>query len=89
MTLFPKVPVGMCRGRGSITQKVHSFFFFQFQKDRTKYTNLVPILVNILQQIIDRKLPTSFEYHSIPFPWLQIRILKILALLGADNQRYD
>lgn len=45
-------------------------------------------MVNILRQVIERRLPNSYEYHGIPSPWLQIRILKILALLGAGNQRW-
>ena len=40
----------------------------------------------ILKTIVAQRLPKSFEYHGVSAPWLQIRLLKILALLGQDNQ---
>jgi len=53
-----------------------------------KFKEVVPSLVSILKQIIERRLPIDFEYHKVPAPWLQIKILKILALLGVDDQKY-
>jgi AP-4 complex subunit epsilon-1 len=39
-----------------------------------------------LRQIIDHKLPQDYEYHRIPAPWIQIRLLKLLAVLGKDDK---
>jgi len=48
--------------------------------------DLIPGLVNILKQIIERKLSREFDYHRLPAPWIQIKILKNLAILGADDR---
>jgi len=37
---------------------------------------------------VSGRLPRSYEYHGVSAPWYQIRLLKILALLGQDNQAY-
>ncbi|KDO29264.1 hypothetical protein SPRG_19925 [Saprolegnia parasitica CBS 223.65] len=48
--------------------------------------DLVPSYVSILKQITEHRLPREFDYHRIPAPWIQIRLLKILALLGQADQ---
>ncbi|XP_014680274.1 PREDICTED: AP-4 complex subunit epsilon-1-like [Priapulus caudatus] len=57
------------------------------QDDPTKFKDLVPALCHILDQVLDNRLPTSYEYHSVAAPWLQIRLLKIMAILGAEDQK--
>lgn len=51
------------------------------------YKDLVPSFVSILKQITEHRLPREFDYHRIPAPWIQIRLLKILALLGQADQQ--
>lgn len=41
----------------------------------------------ILKQVVGGKLPIDFNYHSVPAPWLQIQLLRILGLLGKDDPR--
>jgi len=43
---------------------------------------LIPSLVSILKQISERRLPEEFNYHRVPAPWMQIRVVRILSLLG-------
>lgn len=50
------------------------------------YKRLVPSMVNILKQIIEHRLPKSYNYHKNPAPFIQIRILRILAILGRDDK---
>ena len=50
------------------------------------YRNLVGSFVSILDQIIEGKLPRSYDYHKTPAPFLQIKILKILARLGQGDK---
>ncbi|XP_014768030.1 AP-4 complex subunit epsilon-1 isoform X2 [Octopus bimaculoides] len=52
----------------------------------SQYKNLTPAFLNILKQILKRKLPAEYEYHSIPNPWMQISLLKLLSFLGADDK---
>ena len=42
---------------------------------------LVPSLASILKQIAERRLPRAFDYHRVPAPWTQIRLLRLLARL--------
>lgn len=51
------------------------------------YKDLVPSFVSILKQITEHRLPREFDYHRIPAPWIQIRLLKLLALLGQADQQ--
>ncbi len=50
------------------------------------YKDLMPSLVSILKQITEHRLPREYDYHRIPAPWLQMHILRILAILGRGDQ---
>lgn len=50
------------------------------------YKDLVSSFVSILKQITEHRLPRDFDYHRIPAPWVQMRLLRILALLGRADQ---
>ncbi|XP_068131543.1 AP-4 complex subunit epsilon-1 isoform X2 [Hyperolius riggenbachi] len=49
------------------------------------YKDLTSSFVTILKQVVGGKLPVDFNYHSVPAPWLQIQLLRILRLLGKDD----
>ncbi|XP_013419335.1 AP-4 complex subunit epsilon-1, partial [Lingula anatina] len=53
----------------------------------SEYQDITQSLVSILQQVVSRKLPADYEYHHVPAPWLQIKLLQVLALLGKDQQK--
>mmetsp|Transcript_23757 Transcript_23757/g.62092 ORF Transcript_23757/g.62092 Transcript_23757/m.62092 type:complete len:1254 (+) Transcript_23757:47-3808(+) len=63
-----------------------NIFYDMARKDATPFKDLVPSFVSILKQIIERRLPRDFDYHKVPAPWMQIKLLKLLALLGKDDQ---
>ena len=50
------------------------------------YKDLVASFVSILKQIIEHRLPREYDYHRIPAPWIQMQLLKILAILGKGDQ---
>ena len=56
------------------------------QDDPVKYKDLTGSLVHILEQVINRKLPADFDYHGVPAPWTQMKLLQLLSILGSDNQ---
>ncbi|GAB1601186.1 AP-4 complex subunit epsilon-1-like isoform X2 [Argonauta hians] len=56
------------------------------KENPTEYKALTPAFLNILKQVLKRKLPAEYEYHSIPNPWMQISLLKLLSSLGANNR---
>jgi AP-4 complex subunit epsilon-1 len=43
--------------------------------------------VIILKQVIEHKLPKEFDYHRMPAPWIQMKLLKILELLGKGDAK--
>uniref|UniRef100_A0A5B6Z1K6 Putative AP-4 complex subunit epsilon n=1 Tax=Davidia involucrata TaxID=16924 RepID=A0A5B6Z1K6_DAVIN len=54
--------------------------------DVNSYKDLVVSFVNILKQVAERRLPKSYDYHQMPAPFIQIKLLKILALLGSGDK---
>lgn len=57
------------------------------QENPEAYKDLTSSIVTILKQVLGGKLPIDFNYRSVPAPWLQIQLLRILALLGKNDQR--
>eukprot|EP00931_Biecheleriopsis_adriatica_P115082 TRINITY_DN90918_c0_g1_i1.p1 TRINITY_DN90918_c0_g1~~TRINITY_DN90918_c0_g1_i1.p1 ORF type:complete len:958 (+),score=192.95 TRINITY_DN90918_c0_g1_i1:146-3019(+) len=49
--------------------------------------DLVPSFVSILKQITEHRLPRDFDYHRMPAPWLQVKLLSILSILGTADQK--
>ncbi|KAH7834765.1 hypothetical protein Vadar_019502 [Vaccinium darrowii] len=55
--------------------------------DSSSYKDLVISFVSILKQVAERRLPKSYDYHQMPAPFIQIKLLKILALLGSGDKQ--
>ncbi len=53
--------------------------------DPMPFKDLVPSLISILKQVIEHRLPSDFEYHRIPAPWIQMKIVRILSALGKND----
>ena len=66
---------------------VPSQMFHLLQEKPEGYKDLTASFVTILKQVVGGKLPMDFNYHSVPAPWLQIQLLRILSLLGKNDQR--
>ncbi|XP_017261509.1 AP-4 complex subunit epsilon-1 [Kryptolebias marmoratus] len=56
------------------------------QENPEGYKDLTVSFVTILKQVVAGKLPMDFNYHCVPAPWLQIHLLRILSLLGKNDQ---
>jgi len=59
-----------------------------FQSKPQQYLTSGPLLLSILQQVVTRKLPAMFDYHNIPAPWLQIKLIECLTLLAIHDKQY-
>ena len=55
------------------------------EADVSMHKDLVPSFVSILKQITEHRLPSSFDYHRMPAPWIQIKLLKMLACLATTT----
>ena len=54
--------------------------------DANQFKDLVSSFVSILKQIIEHRLPKDYDYHRMPAPWMQIKLLQILSLLGSADK---
>ncbi|XP_026877219.2 AP-4 complex subunit epsilon-1 isoform X1 [Electrophorus electricus] len=70
---------------GVMTSSLH-IYLQMIQESPDSYKDLVGSFVTILRQVVGGKLPLDFNYHSIPAPWLQMQLLRILSLLGREDQ---
>ncbi|KPI90374.1 putative epsilon-adaptin putative AP-1/4 adapter complex gamma/epsilon subunit [Leptomonas seymouri] len=58
------------------------------QRSPESHRDLLDSFIMILSQVIERRLPRTYEFHHTPAPWLQIRVIQILTvLIGNDPQR--
>ncbi|CAL1595065.1 unnamed protein product [Knipowitschia caucasica] len=61
--------------------------YLQMIKDNPEgYKDLTGSFVTILKQVVSGKLPMDFNYHTVPAPWLQIQLLRILSILGKNDK---
>lgn len=85
--LFEKVRKVLCDRDPSVMGSCLNVIEAMSSADPTKFKDLIPSLVSILKQIGEHRLPSDFDYHRVPAPWMQIRLVRILSLLGrADSQ---
>jgi AP-4 complex subunit epsilon-1 len=66
---------------GSCLNVIHALCIY----DATPYKDLVPSLVSILKQITDHRLPSEYDYHRVPAPWMQLKLIRILSILGQGD----
>ncbi|XP_030433865.1 AP-4 complex subunit epsilon-1 isoform X3 [Gopherus evgoodei] len=74
------------RDVGVMAASLH-VYLQMIKKNASGYKDLTESFVTILKQVVGGKLPIDFNYHSVPAPWLQIQLLRILGLLGKDDPR--
>ncbi|KAL3061382.1 hypothetical protein OYC64_009544 [Pagothenia borchgrevinki] len=70
---------------GVMTASLHIYLQL-IEENPEGYKDLTTSFVTILKQVVGGKLPMDFNYHSVPAPWLQIQLLRILCLLGKNDQ---
>ena len=63
-----------------------NYFYEAIRKNPNEYKDLTSSFTVILKQVIEHKLPRDFDYHRFPAPWIQVKLLELLAFLGRDDQ---
>ena len=76
----------LCDKDPSVMACALNYFQIQAKTNPTAYKDLVNHFVIILKQIIDHRLPRDYDYHRIPAPWIQTKLLEILSYLGQDDE---
>jgi len=77
----------LCDKDPSVMAATLPLFHAMISDDVMQFKDLVSSFVSILKQIIEHRLPRDFDYHRIPSPWIQMSILRILAVLGKGDQQ--
>lgn len=81
-----KMKKALCDKDPSVMACALNFFLDQVKKEPAKYKDLTNHFIVILKQIIDHRLPRDYDYHRIPAPWIQTKLLEILSYLGTDDE---
>lgn len=76
----------LCDKDPSVMAASLHLLFNLIEGDVNSYKDLVSSFVSILKQIIEHRLPKDYDYHRMPAPWAQIKLLQILALLGTADK---
>jgi len=77
----------LCDKDPSVMACTLNYFLDEIKKDASKYKEYVNHFIVIIKQIIDHRLPREYDYHRIPAPWIQTKILEILSYLGQDDEQ--
>lgn len=83
--LYEKVRKILCDRDPSVMGSCLNVVEAMSKDDPVKFKDLIPSLVSILKQIGEHRLPSDFDYHRVPAPWMQIRLIRILSLLGQGD----
>ncbi|KRX02553.1 Armadillo-type fold [Pseudocohnilembus persalinus] len=80
-----KMRRALCDKEPSVMGASLNLYYERCVNNPTPYKDQTSSFVIILKQVIEHKLPREFDYHRMPAPWIQIKILQILAQLGAND----
>jgi AP-4 complex subunit epsilon-1 len=82
-----KMKKTLCDREPSVMAASLNLYLEEVRENPRKYRDLTSSFVIILKQVIEHKLPKEFDYHRMPAPWIQLKLLKILEVLGKGDQK--
>lgn len=82
-----KMKRGLCDREPSVMSASLILYLEEISRNPRKYRDLTGSFVVILKQVIEHKLPKEFDYHRHPAPWIQLKMLKIIEILGKGDQK--
>ena len=77
----------LCDKDPSVMACALNYFLEAVKKTPGNYKDLTNHFIVILKQIIDHRLPRDYDYHRIPAPWIQTKLLEILSCLGQEDEQ--
>ena len=81
-----KMKKALCDKDPSVMSATLNYFADQVKQRPSEFKDLVNSFVVILKQVVEHRLPRDYDYHRLPAPWIQMKILEIIAYLGADDK---
>jgi len=81
-----KIRLMICDRDPSVMGASLPLLYDLIKEDPSSFKDIVPSLVSIIKQVVEHRLPKEFDYHRVPAPWVQMQLLKILAILGRGDQ---
>lgn len=76
----------LCDRDPSVMAASLNFYLDEVKKRPGDFKDLLNSFILILKQVTDHRLPKDYDYHRMPAPWIQTKILEIMAFLGAEDQ---
>ena len=80
-----KMKKALCDKDPSVMAAALNYFLDEVKKRPSDFKDLVKSFITILKQVMEHRLPRDYDYHRMPAPWIQTKILEILAFLGAED----
>lgn len=80
-----KMKRALCDKDPSVMAAALNYFLDEVRANPSKFKELTKSFVIILKQVTDHRLPRDYDYHRMPAPWVQTKLLEILGNLGADD----
>jgi len=84
-TMIEKLRRALCDRDPSVMGSCLNAMDAMSHADPTPFRDLVPSLISILKQIMEHRLPSDFDYHRVPAPWMQMKIVRILGTLCKND----
>ena len=81
-----KMKKALCDKDPQVMAATLNYFSEMVKKSPADFKDLANSFVVILRQIVEHRLPREYDYHRMPAPWIQMKILEILSYLGADDK---
>ena len=76
----------LCDRDPSVMAASLNYYQDEVKKRPSEFKDLINSFIIILKQVTEHRLPKDYDYHRMPAPWIQTKILEIMAYLGAEDQ---